>query len=218
MPDLGLAGGAMPNGQVLDTTVAPTGTGPAASTSTAPAPYSGPIPGAAQYSQLIALAQKAYKQSVAELNQERGQLLQQYGYVGQIDPATGLVKNVHVDANNPYGAYQQTLRGYGQAADRLRESNSLRGIRGGLANQGMTAQKFAFGKDTSALAQALQQGLLKIQEGQTQDYFTEQGQIVNAQLAALNQAMSMLLSGQTIDPANLSGITIPGPNGTNISL
>lgn len=207
------------SGGYADATPAATGTGPAAgpapanpNTPTNPGPYKTPIPGAAQYGQLIALAQKAYKQSVAELNQERGQLLQQYGYVGQIDPATGLIKNLHVDAHNPYGLYQQTLKAGGQQQDATRANFAARGIRGGLEQAAETANKFAFGKATNDLSQSLQQSLLKLQESQTQDYFSEQQSIVNAQLTALNQAIQMMLSGQTIDPANLAGIQLPQPS------
>lgn len=220
MPDLGLAQGGWqvastaPPGSTPDSNpTTPAGQGPAGN-SAGPNPYNTPIPGVAQYSQLIALAQKAYKQAVAEFGLQRSQLLQQYGYTGQIDPATGLVKNLGVDPNNPYGLYQQTLHGYGQAAEGLKEQMASRGIRGGLANQAMDQQKYGFGKDTSTLAQQLQQSLLGVQEQQTQAYFQEQTSIVNAQLSALQQAIAMMLSGQTIDPANLSGITaqLPKPS------
>jgi hypothetical protein len=179
------------------------GSGPGTTT---PGPYNTPIPGVAEYSQLIALAQKAYTQSVATLNLQRGQLLQQYGYGGKIDPATGMVTHLYVDANNPYGLYQQTLKGYGMQSDQTRQSMALRGIHGGLANQAAKAQTWDFGKTTTGLTNQLQQTLLGIQEQQNQDYYNEQTQIVQAQLQALNQAITMMLSGQNIDPANLAGI------------
>lgn len=194
----------MPNGSTLDTTggAPPPGTPPPGT----PGTYSTPIPGVAQYSQLIALAQNYYKQSVANLNLQRGNLLQQYGYTGTIDPATGLIKNIGVDAHNPYGLYQQTLKGAGQQMDQYNQGMAARGIHGGLANQGQDALKYGFGQATNTLAQNLQQSLLGLQTQQIQDQYQEQNSIVQAQLQALNQAITMMLSGQNIDPAQIPNI------------
>ena len=166
----------------------------------------------AQYSQLIALAQKYYQQSVATLNLQRQNLLREYGYVGKIDPATGLIKNMYVDNNNPYGLYQQTLKGGGAQQMATREQFAERGIRGGLEHAAETANKFEFGKATTSLANNLQDALLNIQTQQNAAQYQEQNSIVQAQLQALQQAIAMMLSGQTIDPANIAGIKLPQPS------
>lgn len=199
----------MPNGQVLDTST-PGATG--GGTGPGPTPYNTPIPGVAQYSQLIALAQNYYKQSVAQLNLQRSNLLQQYGYQGKIDPATGLISHLQIDAHNPYGAIQQFYKSAGQASEAERYSNAARNLHGGLANQGTTALKYGFGKGSTSLVNNLQDALLGIQSQQNQAKFTEQNSIVQSQLQALQQAISMLLSGQNIDPANLAGIQLPQPS------
>ena len=208
MPDLGLSGGAMPNGQVLDSSGGNTTTTTNNTTTTTPGPYNTPIPGVAQYSQLIAAAQNFYKQSVATLNLQRQNLLQQYGYVGKIDPATGLISHMGVDPYNPYGLYQQTLRGAGQQMGAAQQSDVARGIgiNSGLARQGQEQLQYGFGQATNTLANNLQQSLLGLQTQQIQDQYQEQNSIVQAQLAALNQAITMMLSGQNIDPAQLPNI------------
>ena len=210
MPDLGLNGGVGPQGSPVVQDSTPPGGNPPPGGSP-PAPYSTPIPGVAQYSQLMALAQNYYKQTVATLNLQRGQLLQQYGYTGTIDPATGLIKNLGVDAHNPYGLYQQTLRQGGQQMEAEKANMASRGIRGGLANQGQTQLQYGFGAATNTLAQNLQSSLLGIQTSQEQAKYQEQNSIVQAQLQALNQAITMMLSGQVIDPAQISGIQLPTP-------
>lgn len=194
------------------------GTGPAAPAAAAPpvagpapAPYSTPIPGVAQYSQLIGLAQNYYKQAVATYNLQRQNLLQQYGYTGKIDPATGLLTHMGVDPTNPYGLYQQTLKGAGQQQMGTREAFADRGIRGGLEHAAETQNKFGFGQATTQLANSLQDSLLGLQTQQNQAKYQEQNSIVQAQLQALQQAITMMLSGQTIDPANIAGISLPQP-------
>ena len=69
------------------------------------------VPGAGLYAEQQGLAQNAYNNALASINQQRNSSLTRYGYnaQGQVDPA------------NQYGAYQQMQHGYNTGVTRENE-------------------------------------------------------------------------------------------------
>lgn len=182
--------------------------GPASPTSPYYAPPSGSIAAAEQY----AAASDAYKKALARYNQQRTGLLQQYGYQGDIDPVTGMVKNIRVDGGNVHGAFQELL---GQQAGE--DENALyaaedRGLHGGLANQAETALKYAHGGQTSQLAQNLLGGLSGL-DAQQQD---SQSALDEALWQLQHQATTDATDTGDYNPGTVptdDGTTPPGPSG-----
>lgn len=180
-----------------------------------PAPGS-PIPGSpiplasGDYATAAATANAAYQNALAQINGQRQQALQSFGYKGTIDPATGTLTDMQVDTNNPYGQFQQMLGTHAAdqqqiaAADQQRGLGAMYGARGGgLAAQGLTNDKLAFGADSANLGQSLMSTLgdLQGQQGQAQD--TMNNALWQAELGSAQNA----IQGQSFDPANFSGVT-----------
>lgn len=122
------------------------------------APPEESIAAAEQY----ALAERAYQQALARFNQQRQGLLSQNGYIGDINPATGMVGNVRVDTNSLYGNLQEML--HGQA---LEDQNAIfgaqdRNLVGGLANQAASELAYEHHGQTTALANTLLDNLSNI--------------------------------------------------------
>src|SRR2546423_10576360 len=74
-------------------------------------PYATPVPDAATLATLNANAKLAFDNAMKKVGSQRGDLLRQYGYTQDADG------NLGVDANNPYGHYQQMLRGEADESD-----------------------------------------------------------------------------------------------------
>lgn len=115
-----------------------------------PAAKGGAIPFVGPYAQNQALAEYAYQQAQANLANQRGQTLLQYGY----RPTSG--GGMEADPNNPYGQLQQTLRTNQTEADQLGENMRGRGFTGpGFASQAERAAQESAGGRSYALAQSL---------------------------------------------------------------
>lgn len=172
-------------------------------------PYSTPIPGSPLYLQAEAAANKAYEQALALVNQRRSGTLRQYGYLGDIDPKTGTIKNVRVDPNNPYGELQQLLHSSALSSEQAVNDAVGRGIHGGLAHQAEREVQFQHGAESAALGQSLTDALSQLQQEQNADLETRDQALYNAELDAARQAMDELASNGSVNPANDTGLNIP---------
>ena len=126
----------------------------------------GAIPGAAQYLQDNLNAKQAYQNALAKINQQRQNTLLQYGYQGSVDPKTGVISKVGINANAPYGLYQQMLRGGAQQGYQQQWGLQDRGLVGGLANQVNRQLGYQFGQDSAKLGQDLSGQLFNLQDQQ----------------------------------------------------
>lgn len=158
--------------------------------------YDTPIPGADVYAQAELAAKTGYQNAVARLNQQRQDTLQQYGYLGDVDPNAGTISNLRVDPNNPYGQYQQLLRSSALEAQKAHDDAVGRGLGGGLANQGETQSKYDFGQGSFTLGTNLQNALHGYDSTQTQAQTDENNSIMQAKLSALQAALQAQLAAQ----------------------
>lgn len=165
-------------------------------------PYETPIPGAPSIAQADLAAKTAYQQALARLNQQRMGSLRQFGYTAQIDPETGVLTGLAVDPHNPYGQYQQTLRGAAQAGDAARNDAIANGLVGGLARQAEDQSKYAFGAQTGQLGNDLQNQLADFQDQQDQAKSAYDSALYTAELQGTQDA----ISGQNFNPADYSGL------------
>jgi hypothetical protein len=179
-------------------------------------PGGSPIPGSpiplstGDYATSAAMANAAYNQALSAINGQRQSALQSFGYAGTIDPATGQLTDMHVDPNNPYGQFQQML-GQGaadqqavQAADMSRGIGPAFGPRGGgLAAQGLTNAKLAFGANSANLGQSLMGTLGDLSNQQQGAQDTMNNALWQAELASAQNA----IQGQDFNPADFSGVT-----------
>lgn len=185
--------------------------------SSGPAPTSSPIPlSSGDYASAAALAGNAYQNALAQINSQRQGALQQFGYTGTIDPKTGTLTDMHVDPNNPYGQFQDMLRQHALDQQQIDASNRARGLGGffgprggGLAAQGLTADKFAFGSDSANLGQALTGTLADLQGQQTDAQNTMDNALWQAELSSAQNA----IQNQAFNPADFTGITDQSPSG-----
>lgn len=134
----------------------------------------GGIPGASVIAQGAAQGLAEYKRALARLNQNRLGTLTESGYTGEIDPETGVLKNMRVDSSNPYGTYQKMRYGNARDSDALRDASMERGIGSkGLGAQSRAAARFAWGAADTAMAQGLSRtlsGFDEQQQGAWQQY------------------------------------------------
>jgi hypothetical protein len=180
-------------------------------TPAAPAPGASPIPLASgDYATAAATANAAYQSALSQINNQRQQALQSFGYSGTIDPTTGQLTNMQVDPHNPYGQYQQML-GQGAADQQAVQANSMaRGLGsvsgargGGLAAQDLSNAKLAFGGQSAALGENLMGTLGGLTSQQQDAQNTMNNALWQAELASAQNA----IQGQSFDPANFSGVT-----------
>lgn len=82
------------------------------------------------------LANSAYQKALARLNAQRLGSLRSAGYLGDVDPTTGMVKNIRVDTGNSFGGLQQLLHGQALEDQNAQYAAEDRGLVGGLAHQG----------------------------------------------------------------------------------
>ncbi|MCZ2109505.1 MAG: hypothetical protein LC118_08050 [Dehalococcoidia bacterium] len=177
--------------------------------------YATPIPGVAQYGQAALAAKTAYQQALARLNQKRQGTLRQFGYTGDIDPETGVVKNVKTDAYNPYGQFQQNRRQHAQGLDAARWSAQERGLGtgGGLAAQMENDLRYGYGAQDAQMGQDLVGTLADYQDAQTGAAQQRDSALYQAELDAARLA----IQNEDFNPADYSGLDYPdyGSQGDN---
>lgn len=169
-----------------------------------------PVPDVGSYQQADVLATNAYNNALARINQQRQSTLQQYGYGGSIDPTTGTLSGLHVDAANPYGNFQQMLQGAALQSEQDQFANQERGLRGGLANQAITADKNAFGGQSAQLGSQLADALSGLQDQQDQAAYTRDSALWQAEQTAAENA----IANQAFDTPSYAGVTTPGYGST----
>lgn len=172
-------------------------------------PYTTAIPGSALYAQAALAANTAYQKALAQLNQQRTGTLRTYGYLGDIDPKTGVLKNVRVDPNNPYGEFQQLLRSSALNSESAVNDAVARGIHGGLAHQAERQVQFDHGAASAQLGQSMTDALSQLQQQQNADLEQRDAALYQAELDQARQAMDALASNGSINPADTAGLDIP---------
>lgn len=172
------------------------------------------FPGADVYAGAETAANTAYGNALVRLNQQRQSTLNQYGYMGDIDPNSGALTNMRVDPNNPYGQYQQTLRGGAQESEAATDDAAGRGLSGGLAQQGQTQAKYDFGKATNALGTSLTDTLGGYDTSQTDADNQRVEAVTSAREQAAAAALQYQLSQTVLGPA--TGSSDPGAGGPTV--
>lgn len=164
-------------------------------------PYSTPIPNVARYGQAGLLAKTAYQNTLARINRSRSQTLRQYGYLGDVNPQTGVMQNVRVDPHNPYGNLQTMFRNHALQDQEAQFAAQERGLRGGLANKAYTQLKYAHGAESAQLGTGLTDQVADFQDAQTQAKYEFDRALYEAQLEAARNA----ISNGDYNPANTGG-------------
>lgn len=139
------------------------------------APQGGNLPFLGPYAQNQAQAELAFQRAQSALAAQRGSLLQQYGYT---PTASG---GMAVDANNPYGLYQQMLGANQHEAQQLNQNMVNRGfgLGAGFGAQAETAAQHDAGGRSFGLAQSLAAAL----EGQNEAGLSAQDALSQATLS-----------------------------------
>lgn len=148
-------------------------------------------------------AQDAYKRALIRFNAQRGGLLRQYGYAGDIDPTTGMVKNLRVDAGNSYGLLQQLL--HNQALEDTSAENAAqeRGLVGGLAHQAEGELRYQHHGQSSDLANTLLGNLGDLNSQQLDAKHTLDMALYQLQ----HQAAQEAINNGEFNPADLTDLT-----------
>lgn len=167
-----------------------------------------PIPGAFGYSnapgyaEAMLAAKTAYQKSLAGINNKRQQAGQTYGYRFDIDPNTGTIRNMRVDPNNPYGLFQNMLQSHADEAKQAEYAAEARHLgSGGLAAQGLTADKRSFGADSAQLGTNLMNTLEGLQQEQT----GAAQQMNDAEYQSMLQATQWAIANQLFDTPDFGG-------------
>jgi hypothetical protein len=132
----------------------------------APSTYYAPNPEYLLAQENYAQAQDAYNRALARFNNQRTGLLRQYGYLGDVDPKTGMVKNIRVDTGNSFGQLQQLLHNAALEDESAVNAAEDRGVFGGLAHQGESEARYQHQAQLGALASALQGNLTDLDNQQ----------------------------------------------------
>jgi hypothetical protein len=166
--------------------------------------YSTPIPGVAQQGMAANAAKLAYDRALAKIGQKRGDLLRQHGYTGQFDDK-GNITNLGVDAQNPYGLYQQNRRAHALAGEQARSQAQSRGLSGGLARQFESRQRYDWGFDDAQQGQQLTRGISSLIGEQDEAYGQYNNALWQEQLELARQA----ILNQRFNQADYSGLDYP---------
>jgi hypothetical protein len=174
-------------------------------------PYDAPIPGAPGYATTALQAKTAYQNALARINSKRQDTLRQYGYLGDIDPTTGVVNNVRVDPYNQYGGLQQMLRNNAQAVQDAEFAAEERGLHGGLAHKAMSDVRYDLGNASQSLGSAFAGALGGFQDEQSQAAYDRDRALYEAELQAARDA----IANGDFNPADYSDTNYndPGDNG-----
>ena len=170
--------------------------------------YQTPIPGLSGYAGAAQLANQAYTNAMARYTRQRSDTLLKYGYSQGADGSLG------VDANNPYGGYQQMLKneaGQTQGLERAQAGSGWGGSSGYLGAQRENLQ-YAQGGEQAQLGQAITGDLAGISEGEQEASYNKnaalyQGQENAAQQAIQNQQYN---PGAAADPVSQAAAAAKG--------
>lgn len=150
-----------------------------------------PIPGAPTYMSAVELAKKRYQTRLADINQQRQRTMRQAGFMGDIDPTTGLVSNMRTDPYNQYGQYQQLNRAQSFRSDEMYGQNFGRGLssRGGLGRQNIGNLRYEFGKEDSDFGANLLDQMSSFTRQQEEEKFSYDEALYRAQQEAAAAAI-----------------------------
>lgn len=149
------------------------------------------IPGASIYGQAAVAGKNAYQNALARINRQRSQALRSFGYQGDIDQEHGTIKNLRIDAVNPYGQYQQMLRSHALSAQQAQTQAMDRGLStgGGLGAQYERDLQYNFGDDSSRLGQTFADLLFQLQDQQNQAKYDYDQSLWQGQLEAAREGV-----------------------------
>lgn len=176
-------------------------------------PDSNLIPGAAGYAQAEILANNAYNNALASLNQNRLNTLLGYGYTGTVDPKTGGINNVHVDPNAMYGELQQLLHNQAAENQQAMFASEDRGLRGGLAHQAQSELRYQHGAQDTQLGTTLASALSGLADQQQSASETRNNALADAENSAAGTAVSSQLGNDIQTLIN----TLGTPTGSSTS-
>lgn len=172
-------------------------------------PYDTNIPGAFGangYADQSLAANTAYKNALARINQKRLSTLRGAGYLGDIDPNSGVLSNLRVDGQNAYGGLQQMLRSQAGDFRSAQDSAEARGVFGGLAHKADTELKYQHGGQAAQFGSDLAGSLGDLQDQQDQAAYSRDGSLASAEQAAAESAIEQ----QQFNPGDYSNLTYPG--------
>jgi hypothetical protein len=172
-------------------------------------PYDTNIPGAFGangYADQSLAANTAYKNTLARINQKRLATLRGAGYVGDIDPSSGVLSNLRVDGTNAYGGLQQMLRSQAGDFRTAQDDAEARGLHGGLAHKADSELKYQHGGQAMTFGQGLTDALGGFQDEQNQAAYSRDGSLAQAEQAAAEAA----IQGQQFNPGDYSTLQYPG--------
>lgn len=174
-------------------------------------PYDAPIPGADTYATAALGAKTAYQNTLARINAKRGDTLRQYGYLGDIDPNTGVVNNVRVDPYNQFGGLQQMLRGNAGAVEQARFASEERGLHGGLAHKALSDVHYDLGNASQQLGSSFAGALGGYQDDQNQATYQRDQALYQAELDAARLAVQ----NGDFNPSDTTDTSGGNPSGVN---
>jgi hypothetical protein len=163
------------------------------------------MPGAGQYGVYSAGVINAYQQAQAAVQQQRGSFLQGQGLTGQYD-ANGNYIGFGVDANAPGGAYQQMQQQNAQSGMQSDAALGALGFGGGVAQQHSEATQQGVSQNAANWASNALGNLGGFSQQEQQNTQQEGSQLYSGLLSDITSA----IANGTYNPANYSGINIPG--------
>lgn len=173
------------------------------------------IPGTAAIMSASQAAKRAYQNALARLNNARTASMRDWGYQADFDPATGVVKNMRVDPNNPFGQYQGFRRehayGLQDAEDALigRGLSAAGGLGAGLVNR----LRLGYQGEDQAFANNMLTTLANFQDQQSQAKYEMDAALWQAQqIAAQQAAADGNWGGNYDDPYGDPGDYTPEPD------
>jgi hypothetical protein len=149
------------------------------------------IPGASVYAQAVNLAKQRYQTRLADLNKQRQSTMRTAGFQGDIDPETGLVKNMRTDPYNQYGQYQQLNRAQALQGQEVEGQNISRRLgRGGLAAQNLADARYTWGQQDASFGSNLADMLSGFDRTQADEKYNYDQAMWQAQQLAAQEAIS----------------------------
>lgn len=171
--------------------------------------YDTNIPGAVGtngYANQALAANTAYKNTLAQINQKRMASLRQAGYLGDVDPTSGVLSNIRVDPNNPYGGLQSMFRGQAGDFRNAQWAAEDRGLRGGLAHKADSELAYQHGAQAAQFGSDFANTLGGFQQDQNQAAYTRDSSLADAEWQAAQEA----ILNQNFNPGDYTGIQDPG--------
>jgi hypothetical protein len=164
-------------------------------------------PRRSRYATAALNATTAYQNALARINSKRSDTLRQFGYLGDIDPTSGVVNNVRVDPHNQFGGLQQMLRSNADEVQQARIAAEERGLHGGLAHKGITDAHYDLGNASQQLGSAFSGALGGYQDDQNSAAYARDQALYQAELEAARNAIE---NGQ-FNPADFSDTNYDNP-------